>query len=91
MNRTPILEVVAIMQEVPAKRPGVNMNAVMRSKKLITAEIGIGGKGARLDFLYFGKCARAGCSYDHGPACNVSADNRRTKAAAGYLENNPAG
>ncbi|KAI2496731.1 hypothetical protein MHU86_17778 [Fragilaria crotonensis] len=90
-------QVVAIMQGLRAKRPGVDMNAVMRSEKLGIAEIGIGGKGACLDFMYFGECARAGCSYDHGPARNVSAGKRRdcvkrmTKAAAGYLENNPAG
>ena len=96
-NPTPIPEVVAIMQGLRAQRPGVDMNAVMRSEKLGIAEIGIGGKGACLDFMYFGECARAGCSYDHGPARNVSAGKRRdcvkrmTKAAAGYLENNPAG
>ena len=96
-NPTPIPEVVAIMQDLRAKRPGVDMNAVMRSEKLTIADIGIGGKGACLDFMYFGECARAGCSYEHGPVRNVSAGKRRdcvrrmTKAASGYLENNPVG
>ena len=96
-NPTPIPELVAIMQGLRAQRPGVDMNALMRSEKIGIAEIGIGGKGACLDFMYFGECARAGCSYDHGPARNVSAGKRRdcvkrmTKAVAGYLKNNPAG
>jgi hypothetical protein len=97
INPTPIPEVVAIMQGLRAKRPGVDMNALMRSEKLSMGEIGIGGRGACLDFMYFGECARPGCSYDHGPARNVSSGKRRdcvkrmTKAAAGFLENNPAG
>ena len=96
-NPTPIPEVVAIMQGLRAKRPGVDMNAVMRSEKLTIAEIGIGGKGACLDFMYFGECARSGCTYEHGPVRNVSAGKRRdcvrrmTKAASGFLENNPVG
>jgi len=96
-NPTPIPEVVAIMQGLRAKRPGVDMNAVMRSEKLTIAEIGIGGKGACLDFMYFGECARSGCSYEHGPVRNVSAGKRRdcvrrmTKAASGFLKNNPVG
>jgi hypothetical protein len=96
-NPTPIPGVVAIMQGLRAKRPGVDMNALMRSDKLGIAEVGIGGMGACLDFMYFGECARAGCTYDHGPAHNVSAGKRRncvkrmTKAAAGYLKNNPIG
>ena len=85
------------MQGLLAKRPGVNMNALMRSEKLGIAEVGIGGRGACLDFIYFGKCARLGCTYDHGPARNVSVGKRRdcvkrmTKAAAGCLKNNSVG
>ena len=96
-NPTPIPEVVAIMQGLRTKRPGVNMNALMRSEKIGIAEIGIGGKGASLDFMYFGECARAGCTYDHGPVRNVSAGNcrecvkRMAKATVGYLVKNPAG
>ena len=96
-NPTPIPEVVAIMQGLRAKRPGVDMNALMRSEKLTIADIGIGGRGACLDFMYFGECARSGCSYEHGPARNVSAGKRRdcvkrmTKAASGFLEHNPVG
>ena len=96
-NPTPIPEVVAIMQGLRAKRPGVDMNALMRSEKLAIADVGIGGRGACLDFMYFGECTRSGCSYDHGPARNVSAGKRRdcvrrmTTAAAGYLVNNPVG
>ncbi len=96
-NPTPISEVVAIMQGLRAKMPGVDMNAVMRSEKLGIAEVGIGGRGACIDFMYFGEFARSGGTYDHGPACNVSTGKRRnciqrmTKATAGYLENNPVG
>jgi hypothetical protein len=73
------------------------MNAVMRSEKLGIAEIGIGGRGACLDFMYFGECARSGWAYDHGPARNVLAGKRHdcvkqtTKAAAGYLKYNAVG
>jgi hypothetical protein len=94
---TPIPEVVAIVQRLRAKIPGVDMNAVMRSEKLGIAEVGIGGRGACLDFVYLGKCARSGCTYDLGPARNVSAGKHRdcikqmTKAAAGYLKINPVG
>ncbi len=35
---------------------------------------GIGG-GAGLNFMYSGKCARAGCSYDDRPVPNVPAAN----------------
>jgi hypothetical protein len=96
-NPTPIPEVVSIMQELGAKRPRVDMNAVMRSEKLGIVEVGIGGRGPCRDFLYFGECARSGCTYDHGPARNVSAGKhcacvkRMTKATAEYLENNPVG
>jgi hypothetical protein len=81
------------MQGLRDKRPGVDMNTVMRSEKLLIADIGIGGRGACLDFMYFGECSRPGCSYNHEPA-NVSAGKRRdcvkkmTKAVAGYLEKN---
>jgi hypothetical protein len=93
----PIPEVVAIMQGMRTKRPGVDMNALMRLEKLGIAEVGIGGKGACLYFMYFGECARLGCTYDHGPARNVSAGKRRdcakrmTKAEAGSHEDNPIG
>jgi hypothetical protein len=53
--------VVAIMQGLRAKRPGVKMNAIMMSERLVIAKIGIGGKGACHDFMYFGERARAGC------------------------------
>ncbi len=42
-NPTPIPEVVAIMQGLWAKRPGVDMNALMRSEKSGIAEVGIDG------------------------------------------------
>ena len=80
-NPTPIPEVVAIMQGLCAKRPGVDMNALMRSEKLGIAEIRIGGKGTCLNFMYIGKCARAGCSYDQCPARNVLAGKRRDRQA----------
>ena len=60
------------------RKPGVDINAIMRSEKLAIAEIGIGGRKACIDFMYFGECARSGCSYEHGPARNVSAANAAT-------------
>jgi hypothetical protein len=47
-NPTPIPDVVAIIQGLRAKRPGVDMNALMRSEKLGIAEVGIWGRGACL-------------------------------------------
>ncbi len=67
-NPAPIPEVVVIIQGLRAKRPGVDMNALMRTDKLGIAEVGIGERGACLDFMYFGEGARSGCTYDHGPA-----------------------
>jgi hypothetical protein len=43
-NPAPIPEVVAIMQGLRAKRPGVDMNALMHSEKLGIAEVVIGGE-----------------------------------------------
>ena len=93
-NPTPIPEVVTILHDLRVKRPGVDMNAIMKSEKLLISDIGIGGRGACLDFMYFGECNKSGCSYNHEPA-NVSAGKRRdcikkmTKAAAGYMDKNP--
>jgi hypothetical protein len=72
------------------KRPGVDMVMLMRSQKLLMADIGIGGRGQCMDFMYFGECGRSGCTYAHGPA-RVSPGKRRdivkkmTKAVAGFL------
>ena len=41
-------------------------------------KLGSGGKGACLvNFMYFGQCARAGCSNEHGPVHDVSAGKIR--------------
>jgi hypothetical protein len=83
------------MRGLREKRPGVDMNMLMRSEKLLIADIGIGGRGACLDFMYVGECARTGCTFNHDPT-NVSPGKRRdcvkklTKAVAGYLEHNPS-
>jgi hypothetical protein len=51
-NPTPIPEVVASDHAgASERRPGVDMNGVMRSEKLGIAEIAIGGRGARLDVM----------------------------------------
>jgi hypothetical protein len=93
-NPNPIPEIVSIMQEFRTKQPGVDMYTLMRSEKLLMADVGIGGRGACMDFIYFGECPKASCTFTHDPA-NVSPGKRRdcvkkmTKAVAGYLLNNP--
>jgi hypothetical protein len=89
-NPAPIPEIVTIMSAFREKRPGVDMVTLMRSQKLLMADIGIGGRGQCMDFMYFGECGRSGCTYAHGPA-RVSPGKRRdivkkmTKAVAGFL------
>jgi hypothetical protein len=62
----------------------------MRAQKLLMADIGIGGRGQCLDFMYFGECERPGCSYSHEPA-RVSPGKRKdivrkmSKATADYI------
>ena len=96
LNPNPIPEIVSIMQDFRTQRPGVDMYTLMRSEKLLMADVGIGGRGACMDFIYFGECPKAPCPYTHDPA-NVSPGKRRncvkkmTKAVAGYLLNNPEG
>ena len=95
VNPEPVPALVEIMRGLREKRPGVDMNMLMRSEKLLIADIGIGGRGACLDFMYVGECARTGCTFNHDPT-NVSPGKRRdcvkklTKAVAGYLEHNPS-
>jgi hypothetical protein len=66
------------------------MYTIMRSQKLLMSDVGIGGRGQCMDFMYFGECGKTGCSYSH-VAGAVSAGKRRdvikkmTKAVAGYL------
>ena len=52
-NPDPIPEFVDIMRELrTTQRPGTDMNALlMRSERLLIADIGIGGRGACLDFM----------------------------------------
>ena len=38
----------------------MDMNALMRSEKLGIAEIGIGGRGACLDYMFFGRMRQIG-------------------------------
>ena len=89
-NPAPIPEIVTIMSAFREKRPGVDMVTLMRSQKLLMADIGIGGRGQCMDFMYFGECGRSGCTYAHEPA-RVSPGKRRdivkkmTKAVAGFL------
>ena len=94
-NPDAVPELVEIMRGLRVARPGTDMNALIRSERLVIADIAIGGRGACLDFMYVGECTRAGCTFHHDPA-NVSAGKRRdvikklTKAVAGYLEHNPS-
>ena len=89
-NPAPIPEIVTIMSAFREKMPGVDMVTLMRSQKLLMADIGIGGRGQCMDFMYFGECVRSGCTYSHEPA-RVSPGKRRdivkkmTKAVAGFL------
>ena len=95
-NPEAIPEFVDIMRGLRTQRPGTDMSALMRSEKLLISDIGVGGRGACLDFMYIGECARPGCTFNHEPA-NVSIGKRKdcvrkmTKAVASYLENNPNG
>jgi hypothetical protein len=90
MNPTPIPEIVSIMADFRARKPGVDMYTLMRSQKLLMSDVGIGGRGQCMDFMYFGECGRTGCTYSH-IAGAVSSGKRRdvikkmTKAVAGYL------
>jgi hypothetical protein len=90
LNPTPIPEIVSIMTALRARKPGVDMYTIMRSKTLLMSDVGIGGRGQCMDFMYFGECGKTGCSYSH-VAGAVSAGKRRdvikkmTKAVAGYL------
>ena len=93
-NPQPVPEIVAIMQGLRTHTPGVTMNEFMRSEKLLMADVGIGGRGACLDFMYFGECARPGCTYNHDPQ-SVSAGKRRdivkkmNRAVKTFIEKNP--
>jgi hypothetical protein len=93
-NPDAVPELVEIMRDLRTKRPGADMSALIRSERLVIADIAIGGRGACLDFMYVGECARAGCTFNHDPS-NVSAGKRRdvtrklARAVAGYLEHNP--
>ena len=90
VNPAPVPEIVSIMKTFREAKPGVDMITLMRAQKLLMSDIGIGGRGQCLDFMYFGECERPGCSYSHEPA-RVSPGKRRdivrkmTKAVADYL------
>jgi hypothetical protein len=89
-NPAPVPEIVSIMTTFRAAKPGVDMITLMRAQKLLMADIGIGGRGQCLDFMYFGECDRPGCSYSHEPA-RVSPGKRKdivrkmSKATADYI------
>ena len=89
-NPSPVVPIVSIMTAFREARPGVDMISLMRARSLSMADIGIGGRGQCLDFMYFGYCERPGCSYSHEPA-RVSPGKQRdivrkmTTAIAAYL------
>jgi hypothetical protein len=95
-NPAPIPEILNIMKAFRVTKPGVDMMTLMRSQKLLMSDIGIGGRGQCMDFMYFGECDRAGCSYIHEPA-RVSPGKRKdilrkmTKALAGYIADDSGG
>lgn len=90
VNPTPIPEIVSVMTAFRARKPGVDMYTIMRAQKLLMSDVGIGGRGQCMDFMYFGECSKMGCTYSH-IAGAVSSGKRRdvikkmTKAVAGYL------
>lgn len=89
-NPAPVPEIVNIMTKFREEKPGIDMMTLMRAQKLVMADVGLGGRGQCLDFMYFGECDRAGCSYNHAPA-KVSPGKRNdivrkmTKAVADYI------
>ena len=95
INPAPVPEIVSIMTKFREEKPGIDMMTLMRAQKLVMADVGVGGRGQCLDFVYFGACDRPGCSYAHEPA-RVSPGKRRdlvrkmTKAIADYLAAEPA-
>ncbi|KAI2497677.1 hypothetical protein MHU86_16806 [Fragilaria crotonensis] len=54
VNPTPIPEIVTIMAAFRGRMPGVDMYTLMRSQKLLMSDVGIGGRGQCMDFMYFG-------------------------------------
>jgi hypothetical protein len=77
------------MSDFRLRKPGVDLYTLMRSQKLLMSDLGIGSRGHCMDFMYFVKCGKAGCTYSHvagavsaGKRCNIK---KMTKAVAGYL------
>ena len=89
-NPAPVPEIVNLMKSFREVKPGIDMITLMRAQKLTMADVGLGGRGQCLDFMYFGECDRSGCSYNHEPA-RVSPGKRKdivrkmTKANADYI------
>lgn len=89
-NPAPVPEIVNIMKTFREAKPGVDMVTLMRVQKLTMSDIGIGGRGQCLDFMYFGECERPGCSYSHEPK-GVSPGKRKdivrkmTKATTDFI------
>ena len=88
-NPKPVTKIINIMQVFREAKPNVNMQALMRSQKLLMSDIDIGGRGQCLDFNYFGQCVKESCSYHHD-AAHVSPGKRKdivkktNKAIAAY-------
>ncbi|KAI2508910.1 hypothetical protein MHU86_5520 [Fragilaria crotonensis] len=49
VNPTPIPDIVSIMTPLRAQEPGVDMYTIMRSQNLLISDVGIGGRGQRMD------------------------------------------
>jgi hypothetical protein len=73
---TLIPEIVSIMSDFRVRKPGVDMYTLMRSQKILMSDVGIGGRGQCMDFIYFGECGKVGCTYSH-VAGAVSTGKRR--------------
>ncbi len=89
-NPSPVPEIVNIMKAFRVTKPGVDMLTLMRSQKLLMTDIGIGGRGQCMDYMYFGECGRPSCSYLHdvarvSPGKKKDIFKKMTKAVAGYI------
>ena len=64
-NPAPIPEIIAIMGPYREQKPGIGMRELMRVEKQAFAQMVLGPRGTCMDFVYFGECANAACTYNH--------------------------
>lgn len=64
-NPTPIPEIIAIMGAYRHQKPGVGMRELMRVERQPFAQMVLGPRGTCMDYVYFGECTSAECTYNH--------------------------